>query len=81
MSKYEPLWKLLQADGGESLRLTYDEINATLGFDVDHALLTYKKEAALYGYEIGKVSLKERFIIFNKTPGFRRDARKGPGNG
>jgi hypothetical protein len=66
MSKYEPLWKYLQANGGSSLRLTYDEIHATLGFDVDHSLLTYKKEAAMYGYELGKISLKEKYIIFNK---------------
>jgi hypothetical protein len=27
MSKYEPLWKHLQADGSRTLRITFEEIN------------------------------------------------------
>ncbi|MDR1344765.1 MAG: hypothetical protein LBJ39_05360 [Tannerellaceae bacterium] len=66
MSKYEPLWKHLQAGGIETLKLTYDEIKAVLGFDIDHSFLTYKKEAAQFGYRVGKISMKEKHVTFHK---------------
>lgn len=37
-----------------------------LGFDIDHSFLTYKKELNEYGYKVGKISIKEKIIIFNK---------------
>ncbi|GHV18937.1 hypothetical protein FACS1894169_15810 [Bacteroidia bacterium] len=66
MSKYEPLWKHLQANGSETLKLTYDDIKAVLGFDIDHSFLTYKKEAAQFGYRVGKISMKEKHVTFHK---------------
>jgi hypothetical protein len=48
MSKYER--KHLQASGIETLKLTYDDIKAVIGFDIDHSFLTCKKEAAQFGY-------------------------------
>ncbi|MDR2657002.1 MAG: hypothetical protein LBB86_04160 [Oscillospiraceae bacterium] len=66
MSKYEPLWNHLQADGRDTFRMTFEEIRAVLGVDIDHSFLTYKKEAAQYGYEVGKISLKEKYVTFNK---------------
>lgn len=46
--------------------LTYEEIKRILEFDIDHSFLTYKKEAKEYGYEVGKISMKEKTVIFNK---------------
>jgi hypothetical protein len=69
MSKYEPLWKHIQADGRDTFKLTYDEIRAVLGFDIDHSFLTYKKEAARYGCQVGKISIKEKHITFQKMEG------------
>jgi len=66
MSKYEPLWKHLQADGRDSFKLTYDEIKAILGFDIDHSFLNTKKEAMGFGYAVGKISMKEKTVIFSK---------------
>jgi 23S rRNA G2445 N2-methylase RlmL len=66
MSKYEPLWNHLKADGRDTLRMTFEEIHAVLGVDIDHSFLTYKKEAAQYGYKVGKISLKEKHVTFNK---------------
>jgi len=66
MSKYEPLWKYLQADGRDTFKLTYDEIKAILGFDIDHSFLNAKKEAMEFGYAIGKISMKEKTVIFSK---------------
>jgi hypothetical protein len=47
------------------LKLTYDEIKTIVGFDIDHAFLTYKKEAAQFGYPVGKISMKEKHVTFN----------------
>jgi hypothetical protein len=69
MSKYEPLWKYLQSDGSPSLSLTYDEIKAILGFDIDHSFLTYKKEAVQFGYQVGKISMKDKRVAFSKDMG------------
>lgn len=67
MSKYEPLWKHLQADGSPTLKLTYDEIEAALGFPIDHSFLNAKKEAARFDYQVGKISMKEKFVMFTRA--------------
>lgn len=66
MSKYEPLWKYLKKNNKDNYKLTYEEIKNILGFDIDHSFLTYKKELKEYGYEVGKISMKEKTVIFNK---------------
>lgn len=66
MSKYEPLWKYLKEKNEKNYILTYEEIRNILGFDIDHSFLTYKKESKEYGYEVGKILLKEKKIIFKK---------------
>ena len=66
MSKYKSLWQYLQSSGHNSLKLTFEEIKTVLGFEIDHSFLTYKKEAKEYGYEVGKISLKEKHVTFNK---------------
>jgi hypothetical protein len=67
MSKYDPLWKYLDDDGSQQLKLSFEEIKNIIGFDIDHSFLNYKKEAIEYGYEVGKISLKEKHITFNKS--------------
>lgn len=66
MSKYEPLWKDLSTNNKENYDLSFEEIKAILGFEIDHAFLTYKKEAQNYGYVVEKISLKGKRIFFNK---------------
>ena len=66
MSKYEPLWNYIKENKKENYNLTYEEIKNILGFEIDHSFLTYKKELKNYGYEIGKISIKEKTIVFNK---------------
>lgn len=67
MSKYEPLWKYLKENNQDNYKISYEEIKNILGFEIDHAFLTYKKEVKEYGYEVGKISMKEKTIIFNKV--------------
>ena len=66
VSKYEQLWKHLRSDGRDSFKMTYDEIKTVLGFDIDHSFLNAKKEAAQFGYTVGKISMKEKTVAFSK---------------
>ncbi len=66
MSKYSKLCEYLRKNNKESYKLTFEEIKNILGFDIDHSFLTYKKELKDYGYEVKKISMKEKFLLFNK---------------
>ena len=65
MSKYEPLWNYLK-NNKDNYKLSYEKIINILGFRIDYPFLKYKKELKEYGYEVGKISIKEQTIIFNK---------------
>lgn len=66
MSKYEPLWDYIKDNNKDSYKLTYKEIENILGFPIDHSFLTYKKELISYGYEVIKISMKDKTVLFNK---------------
>lgn len=66
MSKYQPLWNYIKEKQKVNYKLTYEEIKSILGFEIDHSFLTYKKELKEYGYEVGKISMKEKTVTFNK---------------
>ncbi len=66
MSKYEPLWLYLKEKSKESYQLSFTEIESILGFPIDHSFLTYKKELLNYGYEVKKISMKDKVIYINK---------------
>lgn len=66
MSKYEPLWKYLKNNNKENYKLSYEEIKNIIGFEIDHSFLIYKKEAKEFGYEVYKISMKEKTVNFNK---------------
>ncbi len=66
MSKYEPLWEFLKEHDKDSYKLSYEEIKNILGFPIDHSFLTYKKELNNYGYEVSKISMKQKLVIFSK---------------
>ena len=67
MSKYDSLWEYVQKDGSQSLELTFAEISDIAGIAIDHSFLKYKKELVEYGYQVGKISMKEHTVKFNKT--------------
>lgn len=66
MSKYNSLWEYVQKNGSQSFKLTFDEIGEIAGITIDHSFLKYKKELTEYGYEVGKISMKEQTVMFNK---------------
>lgn len=66
MSKYNQLWNYIKENGTDSFKLTYDEIEQIAGLPIDHSFLTYKKELLEYGFQVGKISMKERTVAFEK---------------
>ena len=64
MSKYKPLWDYLEKHHQDKSQLTFAEIKDILGFEMDHSFLTYKKEAQEVGYQVGKISMKEKTVTF-----------------
>ncbi|EQF28811.1 hypothetical protein QEW_0456 [Clostridioides difficile CD160] len=66
MSKYSSLWEYVKKNGNQSFKLTFEEIKDIAGIEIDHSFLKYKKELNEYGYQVGKISLKEKTVIFNK---------------
>ncbi len=64
MSKYDSLWKYIKEDGTDSFKLTFEEIEKIAGLPIDHSFLNYKKELLEYGYQVGKISLKNQTVEF-----------------
>ncbi len=67
MSKYNALWEYVQKSEKESFLLTFEEIQKIAGILIDHSFLKYKKELAYYGYQVGKISMKEQTVCFYKV--------------
>ncbi|MEH2950493.1 hypothetical protein AALB51_03775 [Lachnospiraceae bacterium 62-26] len=65
MSKYNTLWEYVQNNGSHSFKLTFEEIQNISGIPIDHSFLKYKKELTKYGYQVGKISMKNQTVIFN----------------
>jgi len=66
MSKYNRLWEHIRDSDAPTMELTFDDIREITGIEIDHSFLNYKKELAQYGYQVGKISLKNKTVIFNK---------------
>ena len=67
MSKYDALCEYMQKNGQESLQLTFEEIQEIAGVPIDHSFLKYKKELTEYGYQVGKISMKNETVLFTKV--------------
>lgn len=66
MSKYNALWEYVKNSGKQSLKLTFDEIQNIAGVPIDHSFLNFKNELTNYGYQVGKISMKEKTVSFEK---------------
>lgn len=55
----------MQKDGRKSFKLTFKEIQDIAGIPIDRSFLQYKKDITKYGYQVGKISMKEKTVIFN----------------
>ena len=47
--------------------MTFEEIQEIAGIPIDHSFLKYKKELTDYGYQVGKISMKEQTVSFHKV--------------
>jgi hypothetical protein len=52
------LWKYIKKNGGQSFKLSFDDIKKIAGIAIDYSFLNYKKELLQYGYKVEKISLK-----------------------
>ncbi len=66
MSKYDPLWNWIKDNRNESFQLSFEEAETILGFPFDHSFLKFKTELTVHGFNVGKISLKEKIINFEK---------------
>lgn len=70
MSKYDLLWKeldkLFKQTQKEKISLSFEEIEKLGGVAIDHSFLKVKKELESLGYQVEKISLKQKSIIFCK---------------
>ncbi len=67
MSKYDPLWEYVVKSESGSLKLTFAQIQSIAGIPIDHSFLKYKKELTEYGWQVGKISMKEQTVLFQKV--------------
>lgn len=67
MSKYDKLWEFVRAENKGELTLGFNEIESVCGFKIDHSFLNCKKELNDYGYEVAKISLKNKTVSFMKS--------------
>jgi len=68
VSKYDPLWRHVETHQEPSFTMTFDEIAAILGFYIDHSFLNFKKELLASGWQVDKISLKNRTVVFSRLP-------------
>ena len=66
MSKFNPLWDYIKSNKNSDFQLSFDQIEKISGLPIDHSFLTYKKELKAYGFEVGKISLKNKTVNFKK---------------
>ena len=66
MGRYTPLWRWIAQNGQSPCMLTFAQIESILGFPIDHAFLTFKKELTEYGYAVAKISMKAQSALFER---------------
>ena len=66
MSKYDRLWQYIKDDKTSDFELSFDEIKKAAGPPIDHSFLHYKKELPDYGFEVKKISLKNKTVKFHQ---------------
>ena len=63
MSKYDPLWEYIKANTPSEL--SFEDVHHICGFPIDHSFLNCKKELEALGYQVGRISMKNRTVQFH----------------
>lgn len=66
MSKYEALWQFVACREGDLVRLSFDDVYRLTGVPLDHSFLTYKKELLSYGWQVSRISMKQKTILLKR---------------
>lgn len=66
MSKYNKLWQYIKDNKAGDFELSFDELVQQAGVALDHSFLRYKKELPAYGFEVQKISLKNKVVKFHQ---------------
>ena len=66
MSKYDALWKYIAEQDTDMIKLSFDEIGRISGEELNHYFLNCKKELTEYGWRVGKISMKEKTVVFER---------------
>ena len=67
MSKYDALWGSIRERGQPRLTLSFDTVEDLAGVPLDHSFLSCQKELTAYGYAVGRISMKNRTVLFIKS--------------
>lgn len=66
MGKYNKLWQYIKDNKAGDFELSFDELGQQAGVTLDHSFLRYKKELPAYGFEVQKISLKNKVVKFHQ---------------
>lgn len=66
MSKCHQMWQYIKDNKNGDFELSFDEIEKAAGLPINHSFLRYKKELLDYGFEVKKISLKNKTVKFHQ---------------
>lgn len=66
MSKYHLLWQYIADREEDEFTLTFEQMEEIAGIPMDHSFLKYKKELKDFGRQVGKISMKNRTVAFER---------------
>ena len=64
MSDYLKLWEYVAQSNEDTLKLSFEDVERISGNVLNHSFLNHKKEPLDYGYEVKKISMKNKDIVF-----------------
>ena len=67
MRKHDALRESIRKRGQPRLTLSFDAVEELAGVPLDHSFLNCKKELTAYGYAVGRISMKNRTVLFIKS--------------
>ena len=67
MSKFAALWESIRGRGQPRLTPSFVAGEELAGVPLDHSFLSCKKELTAYGYAVGRISMKNRTVLFIKS--------------
>lgn len=65
MSEYLKLWEYAVQNNKDTLKLSFEDVERIGGNVLNHSFLNHKKELLDYGYEVKKISMKNRDIFLS----------------